>query len=476
MFSETQIRDMEQAIAEVAEVARLNERLLTELMKSTPPPTDLERVRGFLRSAHDLMKHGELGTAEELLGEAEQALGAVRQWLAVGDLGISPFILRTSLEKAPPDRDLQRVLVHYFLTKQPHAENDRDKLDYLLTAYLTAGSPEEVRACMARPRLVRAAIEELFAGAIPRPFSASAEVMLHEMESLISRIGDFTDFDQMVHARMVERVRALKTNLGEDFYHPQMLTTVVRFNATFRRHFEKLFHLQLSTVCRDTRRHLEEAWELVRGVEAVYEELALPETERVGRGAAPEQVAGQTADVRVGRPLERLEERPPIDRLLRRAEDPQKEYELRGIVTRIARFVEKLTPAQAQAEKVILPLREAELELATWEREAFDPAATGSAPESARIIQYALGVTAWLQEEFARYRQTRDDRYLWKTHFDLLSYAVVRALDLLKAIRGLVRRGAPEPEAAWFGALLQTALRLATTLNHVAPVFEEPAS
>lgn len=467
---------MEQAIAEVGLVARLNESLLTGLMKSTPPPTDLERVRGFLRSAHDLLKHGELGTAEELLGEAEQALGAVRQWLAVGDLGISPFILRTSLEKNPPDRDLHRALIRYFLTKHPHAENDRDKLDYLLTAYLTAGPAEEAQARLARPAGIRAALEELFAGLSPKPLSDAAEMMLHEMESLISRIPDFTDFDHLVHARMVERVRALKTNLGEDFYQPHVLTSVVRFNAIFRRHFEKLFHQQLAAVRRDTRRHLEEAWELVRGIEAAYEEMALPKRERAGRGVATESAAGPVVEVRVGRPLEVLEERPPIERLLRRADDPQKENELHGIMTRIARFVEKLPAAQAQAERAVLPLREAELELSLWEREAFDATATASAPESARIIQYALGVNAWLQEEFARYRQTRDDRYLWKTHFDLLSYAVVRALDLLKAIRGLVRPGAPQPETAWFGSLLQTALRLATTLNHVAPVFEEPAA
>lgn len=177
----------------------------------------------------------------------------------------------------------------------------------------------------------------------------------------------------------------------------------------------------------------------------------------------------------MGRALHTLDERPPIDRLVRQGAEPQKENELRGLISRITRFLEKLPPEQAKAEKVTFPLREARLDLVLSEREAFGPAATSAAPESTRAIQYSVGVIAWLEEELMRYKQTRGDRYLWKTHFDLISYAVVRTVDLLKTIRGLLRQDAPTGEAAWFGSLLQTALRLATALNKVAPVFAEPA-
>ncbi|MEE9234467.1 MAG: hypothetical protein V3U28_03390, partial [Candidatus Acidoferrales bacterium] len=213
---------------------------------------------------------------------------------------------------------------------------------------------------------------------------------------------------------------------------------------------------------------------LTRAIEAASEKLALPETQRAGLAASKGEFE-EAFDAPVGRPLEALHERPPIDRLLRRGQEPQKENELRGIITRLGRFLEKLPPQQAKAEKVVFPLRETKIELAPWEREAFRPAAAGTAPESVRAIQTALGVIAWMEEELARYKRTRDDRYLWKTHFDLLSYAVIRAVDLLKSIRGLVHEHAPAGEAAWFGPLLQTSLRLATALNKIAPVFAEPA-
>ena len=467
MSSEERIRSLEEEAAQLERVARLSEAMLAELMKSTPPPVNLEQVRHFLRSAKDLLKHGEQDTAQELMQKAEEALHAVRQWLAVGDLGISPFLLRNHLEKNRLNGELQRALILYFLRKQPHAENYRDKLDYLLSAYFLAAEPA--------PEKIATMVAEFFAELPPRELQPAAQMMLHELQSLAARIQDFTDFDQLVHARIVERARALKINLGEGFYDPDALPTIIRFNLAFRGHFEKLLHKQLADVRQGIRQQIEEAWKATRAIEAACEKLALPEGARAGAAVADDEEEGP-AEPRMGRPLETLEERLPIDRLVRRGEDPQKEGELRGIITRLARFVEKLPPDQAKAERVAFPLREAQLELASWEREAFVSAMAGTAPESVRAIQYALGIIAWVEEELVRYQKTRGDRYLWKTHFDLLSYAVVRAGELLKSIRGLIREGAPREEAAWFPPLLQTALRLATTLNHVAPVFADPAA
>src|SRR3972149_818607 len=84
-----------------------------------------------------------IASAEPRLHQAEDNLRAVQQWLAVADLAISPFALRTFLEKSRPEPELLRALIRYLLTKQPHAESDRDKLDYLLTAYFALGGPQE---------------------------------------------------------------------------------------------------------------------------------------------------------------------------------------------------------------------------------------------------------------------------------------------------------------------------------------------
>lgn len=474
MSLEERIKGLEEGIASAERLVRLTERLLGGAVRTEPLPANLEKMRGTLRSARDLAKRDQAPTAEPLLHQAEDNLRAVQQWLAVADLAISPFALRTFLEKSRPEPEVLRALVRYLLTKQPHAESDRDKLDYLLTAYFAPGGPQE--ESLARdPEALRGALAELFAGLEPEgELSGVAEVTMHELESLIALLEEFNDFDKLVQARMVERVRALKTNLGVEFYRPRLLATIIRFNLAFRRHFEELFSEEVNHVRRMTRRLIAEAWELVQAIEAAHEDLSLPAGKaRVTVAPFVVDAAGEVgAGARLGRPQEVRDERPPLDRLIGRGQEKKKEQELRGIIHRLARFLEKLPQEQAAAKKVIFRLRRGEMALEAWEREAFAAAAVTAAPESAAAIQQALGVVAWMEEELAHYEESREDRYLWKAHLDVLGYAVKHAVRLLSEIRALFREGAAAGEAAWFDSLLHTALRLGTSLNRITPLFE----
>ena len=468
MFLDDQLRRLEEEAAILDAVARLTGAVLAELVRSKPPQPRLDQVQGLLSKARDLAGIGDLGGAEKLLEQVGDALAHARQMLAVSDLGVSPFALRSHLERVPLPRPEQRSLIRYYLTKEVHAENDRDKLDYLLTAHFRS------EAGAAPSEELEPACASLCEGINPSPLRQADEVMRHELESLIARVGDFTDFDQLVQARMVERVRALKTNLGEAFYHPRILPTLIRFNLAFRERFDQLFDAQVSAARRETRARLEEAWELVRQIESAYESLAFPEGgERVGAAIVPE--AGGAAP-RVGR-VDSPDERPALDRLMRPAETHvrEKESELRGIIGRLARYVEKLPREQMAADKVVFPLRHAQLELVRWEREAFVPSSVAAAPESARCVQTALGIVAWVEEELAQYEQCREQRYLWKPHFDALSHAVARSVELLTNVREIMRPDAPEEESAWFGPLLHTSVRLGIALNHANPVFEDSA-
>ncbi len=469
---EERINGLEEGIAQAERLVRLTGRILGGAVRTEPLPANLEKMRGTLRSARDLVQRDQPQKAEPLLRQAEDNLRAVQQWLAVADLAISPFTLRTFVEKSQAEPELVRALIRYLLGKQPHAESDRDKLDYLLTAHFAPGGPQAELLASDREAL-RGALDEFFAGLEPEgELSGVAEVTMHELESLIALLEEFNDFDKLVQARMVERVRALKTNLGDEFYCPRLLATVIRFNLSFRRHFEELFSEEVNYVRRVTRRLLIEAWELVQAIEAAHEDLSLPPGKARVVVAPLVGDAADEAGSRLGRPLELRNERPPMDRLIGRGQEKKKEQELRGIIQRLARFLEKLPPDQAAAKKIIFRLRRGELALEPWEREAFSAAAVTAAPESTAAIQQALGVIAWMEEELAHYEETRDDRYLWKSHLDVLGYAVRHAVLLLSSVRTLFREGAPTGEAAWFDSLLHTALRLGTSLNRITPLFE----
>ena len=466
---EHQIKELEEQFTLLERMGQVNQVILEELTKGATPPADLGQARGFLRSAKDLFKHGDEETAEQLLLQAREASQPAQQWLAVGDLGISPFALRTHLQKGKPNVKLQLELIRYFLVKNPHAHNDRDKLDYLLSSYFAIEQNGEVQSRYAAPGELEEVVQDLSAANAPPVLAPPTEMMLHELGSLMANLADFIEFDQLANARIVERARTLKINLGEDFYHPKVLPWLIRFNIAFRRQFEALFREQLEGIRELTQARIDEAWNLIQQIEEAYEEVALPGAEPILRISDPVESQPPAALA-----WEAGEERVPLHRLRRSGEEPQEEQELKGIVGRIARFVAKLSVQDLQSEKVLFPLRRTQLELGAWGLEAFR-ANPDESPEAVRTLRGGLGLVAWMEEELALYQEKRGDRYLSKPHFDFLSYGVARSLNLLTNIRSLIRIDGTEAEAVWFRGLLQLALRLANTLNHLAPVFAEPS-
>ncbi len=432
-------------------------------MCSSPPPTRPETIGNLLRSLKQLEQRGEREVAEQVRQQVEAGIRSLLDWLAVADLGISPYLLRTHLEQNPPEAETQKALLRYLLSKSPHAESDRDKLDYLLSSYFSLMKGGELAARFTDPAEQQRELLGLYPKPVTSALDPAVETMLHDLESLTARVGDFQEFEQLVGARMVERARALKSNLGDAFYHPGALTVILRFNLTFRRHFERLFQRQIEQSKAQTTALIAASRQIYAAIESIFASLpVLSEPPRT----APTAPSLAAPDERVGRPPTTLHERLPIDSLVQRPQDPQKETELRGIIRRIARHFQAVAPGWA-----VLPSRNTSVALYDWEREAFGAGTEEEAPLGARAVQVSVGLVVWMEEEYVLYQQSRGDRYQWKPHLDMLSYAVERAHEELQSIHGLLELGGPEEEAAWFPALVNTAKRLLTVMEKIAPVF-----
>ena len=358
-------------------------------------------------------------------------------------------------------------MIRYYLGKMPHAADDRDKLDYLLLEYfsgkLTITDEPNPELLLEIEDLLEPLIPDV---PLPEP-SESIEKSLQELYSLQGLLGEFNDFDKLVHARVVERARAIKIFLHESFYHPSVLPRIIHFNMDFRTRFDRLFHAQLVNVRKASQSRIEEAWEVLRSIQDVYEKMELPELYRPEPDLYDPDEAG--GDLVVGRPLETESERIPLDRLRRGDVELRKDADLQGIINRITQFVNDLPP-DVTDEDTIVPLRQARLKMSPAERSAFK-SGDGQPPVSASTIQMGLGLIAWLEEELAAYKGRETDRYLWKPHFDLLSHGVSRTVELLHVIRSLIHDEAPQEEATWFEPLVKVALRIGESLNHALPVF-----
>ncbi len=468
MSQQEDIQKLGEDIRALGSVIDLSSNILSDLLmkKGALPPMDIAKVQNFLQSAAKLTQAGDEETAQMLINQARDALQEIGQWLMVTDFGISAFILRTYLEKKPLPEEPLAAVIRYYLAKNPHAHNDRDKLDYLLLEYfdgkLTLTDKPNPELLLDIEDLIEPMVPQ---HGLPEP-SQMIEKSLDELYDLRALLAGYTDFDKLIHAKLVERSRAIKIFLAESFYHPSVLPRVVHFNLEFRKKFNALLKAQLAKVRKVSESRIEEAWEVLRAIEDVYERMELPELHvDEGGGALKPDIK---SDLILGRPLDSESERIPLERLQRGDVDLRKDTDLQGIITRIKKFVAEIPP-EASEQDTMLPLRQTQIRMTPAERAAFLP--TDQPPLSAGTMQMGLALVAWMEEELEAYREKSNERYIWKPHFDMLSHAVARSVELLHVIRSILHDEAPQEEATWFGPLITVALRMGESLNHVLPVF-----
>ncbi|MGH9787365.1 MAG: hypothetical protein ACRD4U_01510 [Candidatus Acidiferrales bacterium] len=425
----------EQDGADLEALVRLTERILGDSAEESSQLLNLGVARVFLQQAREQFQKGEAETGELKLARAGEVLKETRAWLSLCDQKVTPLVLRGHLASASPSRPLLRALIRHFLRKEPRNHYDRDKLDHVVTEYLW-GNADKVA-----PSGLRTKAEELFAGIEWKPLSSDAEGLARELDSLARQVESSAGTDKLLLHKTLERAHLLKSQLGEEFYHPHILPVVVSFNRTLRRYFLKHhYRQQLEGLCQETRQNLDDATQLVVKIQEAYKRLCSPQRLQLGYGAVAEEELGES---------------------------------FRLTVARLALFLRMLPAEQAQAPTVAFPSYSGPFTLASWERDAFLKFSLEKTPPSARTIQFALGLMVWMEDEMARYQRSLDDKGGPNPHFYPLSYGIRCALELLFDIRALLGEGAVNTETLWFLHLKDTADRLALTLRHVIPVFQD---
>jgi len=187
--------------------------------------------------------------------ETAQAIDALKNWLDVLDLAMTPPVVRDSL-KAASGFDMAHGLLRYYVDKASLRSGDRDKMDCVITFLFrhppaSDGGPAawqrpEVdssyffvsQAALAFQGNLYRVLADMEYGSMPQEHAQ----LLTEFEYLYQELEEFRHFDQIMDSNIVQRVRELKQSLGKSFYHPNALAHVAVWNDMFGRKFDELFH------------------------------------------------------------------------------------------------------------------------------------------------------------------------------------------------------------------------------------------
>jgi len=429
-------------LAILATVQGFYEKLLQEAVAGeVPVPAGLETVS--LQGDNDV---GEM-------------LGAMRRWLRLLDMAISPAMLRRAFND-DTDPEIAEAMLRYFVRKHEHLDSDRDKTDIVSTfLYRHPRVPGqwEQRGYGLDGSLPLSPFEialiEILADSDPPPLPEEHIQILRRFDPLEEQVLRFRDLNALLESGVIQTVRQLKQTLEDSFFHPGVLATIAPYNTTFGAKFDELFHAASKEI-KDFAGELEEQGGTilgsVDGVDVTVDQVkdmdengllkldyghALEKFRRVSKlkqtlEAKPPVKRGskQTRSAPAPKPATKTGSspavRPPFNlKAMRKAVTPQQvaseETKLLKVEESVRIFVRVADPKFRQ----VVPMRFFNLTLTPAEADAYcaDYLEEKSLRAGvARVLLRLVAVTARIITELEELKRASNSPSLWKLHADSL--------------------------------------------------------
>ena len=449
------VEDPKWELALLATVQSFYQRLLSDqLGGELPAPAEL---------APDVIDH---------TPDVRSTLARMQLWIQLLDMAITPAMLRLGVQ-SDLDPEVAEALLRYFARHRDDSGANRDKTDLVATFLFrhprVPGQWEQrgygLDGSIPLSPFEIALLEILSESDVPE-LSENDVQLLREFGPLLDQAKRFEDFSALMDSGIIQRVRQLKSSLGEAMYHPGVLATLAPYNVAFGDRFHTLFDDAAKEI-KDYSRRLEELGgsilSTVDGVEVTVEHVAALNQEALKQA---DYSAALEKFRRVARLKKELERRPPIRRAspehhlahpvgsggaaaapaLAQAAvakyapapiTPQalsiEEAKLRRVEESIRVFVRVADPKFRQ----IVPMRYFNLMLSPAEIEAYTAdylEQAGPRADAARMLLRIVAVTARITTEIEELKRSQKSRSIWKLHADSLVVLIDLAKHLAEAV------------------------------------------
>ena len=427
-------------LATLATVQGFYEKLLAQFLQAeVPVPAGLEAV----------------SLAADDVGEI---LARMRRWLRLLDMAITPAMLRRAFTHET-DPEIAEAMLRYFVRKKVHTESDRDKTDMVATfLYRHPRVPGqwEQRGYGLDGSLPLAPFEiallEILADSDLPPLREVQVQLLRGLDGLEEEVLRFRDFHALVESGILQTIRELKHSLEDSFFHPGVLATVARCNATFGARFDKLFRVaakEIKTFADDLATQGGTVLGRVDGVDVTVDQVkAFDENGllELDYSRALEKFR------RISKLKQTLDEKPPLKRSPRGPSPAPKPAVKASDVVRLTRGVfnreamrKAVTPQRLEAEEAkllnveeslrifvsvadpkfrqVVPMRFFNLTLTPAEAEACcaDHLEEKTLQAgAARVLLRLVAVTARIISELEELKRAGNSPSLWNEHAELL--------------------------------------------------------
>lgn len=173
-----------------------------------------------------------------------EVLDRIQNWFDEVDRKVHVAQMRQLLQNMRfGEEDLLRALLLRHLPQNHQDENLRDKLDYLLVQYFAAVAPHHPHDGDVTSAEVCDALQPVLGHVQTTQFAWSKE--LEKIAEGVDRCGSLSE---LLASGLVELGRKTKTTLGEEYFLPEALIEITRFNFRLRLGFFRLMHSDLHAI------------------------------------------------------------------------------------------------------------------------------------------------------------------------------------------------------------------------------------
>lgn len=173
-----------------------------------------------------------------------EVMERIQKWFTAVDKVVQVAQMRQLLQSQRfVEEELLRGLLLRHLPQEPHDENLRDKLDYLLVQYFATVAPHHPHDDVVTSKEVREALKPVLGHIELRSFSWAKQ-----LDNAAEAVDRCSSLAELLDSGLVELGRKTKRSLGDEYFDPAALVEVTRFNFRLRLGFFRLMHSDLHAI------------------------------------------------------------------------------------------------------------------------------------------------------------------------------------------------------------------------------------
>lgn len=223
-----------------------------------PYQIDFQKAYEPIRQLAEEIRSSAATGAADVMDRVERDLQQITRQLLQADRELSPSIMRRFFERTrAQDEKIIFLLIKFYLISGAVDGERRDKIDFLFTR-ITQDFIEERGEYTARDSLdLRRQFQSLLA-VRPLTFPPPEEAVriIRQIRDLKDAMEQCRTFDELLDKDIFLQLRSLKHDIGDLYFHPDVLLAIVQANAVAKTCFLRLYGLEESRMIEEAKRLL----------------------------------------------------------------------------------------------------------------------------------------------------------------------------------------------------------------------------